>query len=180
MHAETFKRLLDPHRTAAPTTSQVFSRKELLAAAGITSRQLTYYMQKGVVARPLGNTRAAQYTASHLHQVQRVVELLQNGQVNVSEIAEAYAPHTPGFRPTKRPPVEVPKTCVKLLVYPLTPGVRIFVDENLLPTEERLLAALLKAGKIDQRTRLKLASEALDPKKRVDENLPARRRRASP
>ncbi len=171
--------LFRPHLHDSPTEPRTYSRAQLLAATGITSRQLTYFMQKGAVARPMGNTRAAKYTVSHLHQVQRVVELLKKHQTTVAEVAEAYASNTPGSRAVKQPSAARPRSAEKLIVHRLTEGVRVVVDEDLLPTEKKLLAALLKVGKQVEDARLKLLDEAITREQRLREQVTSSRRRTT-
>jgi DNA-binding transcriptional MerR regulator len=164
--------------TDAPTEAKLFSRSELLTAAGITSRQLTYYIQKGAVARPIGKTRAAKFTIDHLHQAQRVVELLKNHQTTVPEIAEAYASNTPGARAVKTPSLARDSSAVKLIKHPLTAGVCILVDDELLPTEKRLLAELLKVAKKFNQLRTKLALETITREQRLlDQVVPSKSRK---
>lgn len=52
-----------------PTLSPVHTLAELCALAGLTPRTLRYYVQIGLVDRPIGETRAARYDAHHLEQV---------------------------------------------------------------------------------------------------------------
>ncbi|MBY0233948.1 MAG: MerR family transcriptional regulator [Burkholderiaceae bacterium] len=157
-----FDRLLRPHLTEAPTEPQYLSRKELLAAADITERKLTYYIQQGAVARPIGKTRAAKYTASHLTQIQRTVELLKNHQTTVAEIGQAYASKTPGTRAALRTPKQHPQAGVRQVVYWLADGVSIVANENLLEMEKKLLKRVLKAGKLSTQESAQLTSQTLE------------------
>lgn len=174
--------LFDPvvrrYMTVSPTEPQFFSRSELLKAARISSRQLTYYMHKGAVARPIGKTRAAKFTIAHVHQAQRVVELLKNHQTTVSEIAETYASNTPGARAVKTPSAARDRSAVKLIKHPLTEGVCILVEEELLPTEKKLLSELLKVAKKFDRLRSKMVLETLTREQRLlDQVVPSKSRK---
>lgn len=171
--------LFRPHLYDSPTEPKVYSRSQLLTATGITSRQLSYLMQKGAVARPIGKTRAARYTISHLHQVQRAVELMTRYQTTVSEIAEAYASRTPGARAIKQPSAARPRSAERQIVHRLTDGVRVVVDEDLLPTEKKLLTALLKVGAQLEQDRMKLLDEVLTREQRLKDQVTPNRRRTT-
>lgn len=170
--------LLRPHMTESPTDTKFMSRTALLKATGITSRQLTYYTQRGAVARPVGKTRAAKYTVSHLHQVRRVVELLNKYQTTVAQIAEAFAGQIPSARPAKTKADPRPQSSTKLHVLRLSDGIHIMVAEELLPTEKKLLRAILKAGELVQRDRLKLATEVMTREQDLQEQVSGRGRRS--
>ena len=46
-----------------------FSLDELCQLAGVQKRTVRYYIQKGLVERPIGERRTARYTAKHLEQL---------------------------------------------------------------------------------------------------------------
>jgi DNA-binding transcriptional MerR regulator len=71
-----------------------FSLEELCVLSGLPKRTVRYYIQQGLVARPVGETRAARYGRDQLAQLleiqkwqraglslERIAELLQGGAV---------------------------------------------------------------------------------------------------
>lgn len=54
------------------STDRQFSLDELCALTELPKRTIRYYIQLGLVARPLGETRAAHYTGAHLDQLLRI------------------------------------------------------------------------------------------------------------
>ena len=59
----------------APT----YSLDELASLAGLPRRTVRYYIQLGLVDRPVGETRGAYYTAAHLDQLLTVVKFSKAG-----------------------------------------------------------------------------------------------------
>jgi DNA-binding transcriptional MerR regulator len=68
-----------------PTPS--YSLDELAALACVTRRTVRYYIQLGLVSRPIGETRAAIYTVEHLEQLLTVVKY-SNAGLSLDRIAE--------------------------------------------------------------------------------------------
>lgn len=67
---------------------QRFSLDEIAQLAGIPKRRVRFYIQRGLVDRPLGDApRTAYYTARHLEQVLRVLRLQAEG-LSLARIAE--------------------------------------------------------------------------------------------
>lgn len=163
MKHNLFDHLFNPCLVGSPNETQFLTKEELLKSASITSRQLRYYTEKGAVSRPVGHTRAAKYTIKHLRQVERVVKLMREHQTSVQEIAEAYAENVPEVKASKQKLHPASSQVQKLLVYKLTSGIRIVANEDLLPTEKRLLQELLKTGKLSTIKRAALASAAATP-----------------
>lgn len=54
--------------TDAPIPPAEFSADELCQLAAIERRTLRFYIDRGLVARPAGNTRSARYGPQHLEQ----------------------------------------------------------------------------------------------------------------
>lgn len=52
---------------------------ELCTLAGLSSRTIRYYIQIGLVDKPIGNTRAAHYLGSHLEKILRIKKLSESG-----------------------------------------------------------------------------------------------------
>lgn len=162
-----FDRLVRPHLTGSPTEPQYLSRAELIRKAGITERKLSYYIKQGAVARPIGKTRGAKYTASHLTQIVRTVELLKNHQTTVTEIGQAYASKTPGARAALRTPKHHPQAGVRQIEYQLADGVTVTANENLPEMAKKLLKRVLKAAKLSAKESAELTSQTLEGEHRL-------------
>jgi DNA-binding transcriptional MerR regulator len=67
-----------------------FTLDELCTLTDLTKRTVRYYMQLGLVERPIGETRAAHYTNRHLDQLLRVKQLTEAG-VSLERIREVMA-----------------------------------------------------------------------------------------
>jgi len=67
-----------------------FTLDELCTLTDLTKRTVRYYMQMGLVERPIGETRAAHYTSRHLDQLLRVKQLTEAG-VSLERIREVMA-----------------------------------------------------------------------------------------
>ena len=83
---------------AAPS----YSLDELASLAGLPRRTVRYYIQLGLVDRPIGETRAAYYTAAHLDQLLSVVRFANAG-LSLERIRELLS------TPADVPPVEPPR-----------------------------------------------------------------------
>ncbi|MDH4481214.1 MAG: helix-turn-helix domain-containing protein [Rhodoferax sp.] len=71
-------------------TDKTFSLDELCALTDLSKRTVRYYMQLGLVDRPIGETRAAHYVSRHLDQLLRVKHLTDAG-VSLERIGEVMA-----------------------------------------------------------------------------------------
>jgi DNA-binding transcriptional MerR regulator len=60
-------------------SEKTFTLDELCTLTDLTKRTVRYYMQLGLVERPIGETRAAHYTSRHLDQLLRVKQLTEAG-----------------------------------------------------------------------------------------------------
>ena len=67
-----------------------FTLDELCTLTDLAKRTVRYYMQLGLVERPIGETRAAHYTSRHLDQLLRVKQLTEAG-VSLERIREVMA-----------------------------------------------------------------------------------------
>jgi DNA-binding transcriptional MerR regulator len=70
-----------------PFTDRRFDAEELATFASVPRRTLRYYIQLGLVDRPVGETRAAYYTWQHLRQLLEVRELTEQG-LSLEQVAE--------------------------------------------------------------------------------------------
>jgi len=64
-----------------------YTFEELCALSGLSSRTLRYYMQIGLVDKPIGQTRAAHYLSSHLEKILRIKQLSEDG-ISLERIRE--------------------------------------------------------------------------------------------
>lgn len=71
-------------------SEKTFTLDELCTLTDLTKRTVRYYMQLGLVERPVGETRAAHYTSRHLDQLLRVKQLTEAG-VSLERIREVMA-----------------------------------------------------------------------------------------
>lgn len=56
-----------------------YTFEELCTLSGLSSRTLRYYMQIGLVDKPVGQTRAAHYLSLHLDKIFRIKQLSESG-----------------------------------------------------------------------------------------------------
>jgi DNA-binding transcriptional MerR regulator len=66
---------------------KTLSIDDLCTLSNLSKRTVRYYMQMGLVDRPVGETRAAHYTSKHLDQLLRVKQLADAG-VSLDRIRE--------------------------------------------------------------------------------------------
>lgn len=68
-------------------TEKTFTLDELCTLTDLSKRTVRYYIQLGLVDRPIGETRAAHYASRHLDQLLRVKQLSDAG-VSLERIRE--------------------------------------------------------------------------------------------
>ena len=71
-------------------SAKTFSLDELCLLADYSKRTVRYYIQLGLVSRPVGEARAAKYTGEHLNQLLRIKKLSEDG-VSLERIREVLA-----------------------------------------------------------------------------------------
>ena len=64
-----------------------YTFEELCAFTGLSTRTLRYYIQIGLVDKPIGQTRAAHYLSSHLEKILRIKQLSEAG-ISLERIRE--------------------------------------------------------------------------------------------
>lgn len=118
-------------------TTKTFSIEELGQLTDIPKRTIRYYIQLGLVDRPVGETKAAHYLDTHLDQLLRVKRLteakLPLERIRHVMTGEAAAPPTPTRQPGS---VEV-KTHLYVM-----PGVELQIsaqEAGMRPEQVRLL-----------------------------------------
>jgi len=64
-----------------------YTFEELCVLTGMSTRTLRYYIQIGLVDKPIGQTRAAHYLSSHLEKILRIKQLSEAG-ISLERIRE--------------------------------------------------------------------------------------------
>ena len=64
-----------------------YTFEELCALTNVGSRTLRYYIQIGLLDKPIGQTRAAHYVSSHLEKLLRIKQLSESG-ISLERIRE--------------------------------------------------------------------------------------------
>ena len=64
-----------------------YTFEELCALSGLSSRTLRYYIQIGLLDKPIGQTRAAHYLSLHLEKILRIKQLSESG-ISLERIRE--------------------------------------------------------------------------------------------
>ena len=100
-----------------------YTLDQLESLTGLTRRTLRYYMQIGLVDRPIGETRAAYYTDRHLEQFLRVRRLAEEG-VSLERIRQVM---DGGDSPVPLAPVKAGGVRVLSHVH-IAPGLELQVD----------------------------------------------------
>lgn len=72
------------------TTEPTYSIDEIAALAELPRRTVRYYIQQGLVDRPIGEKRAAYYTPAHLEQL-LTIRKWQNAGLSLDRIREILA-----------------------------------------------------------------------------------------
>lgn len=89
--------------TPAQHIQRTYSLDELAALAELPRRTVRYYIQLGLVDRPIGETRAAHYTSKHLEQLLQIRTWTQAG-VSLERIRELLTGTSPVIPPRPRGP----------------------------------------------------------------------------
>jgi DNA-binding transcriptional MerR regulator len=84
------------------TPSPNYSIDELAALVELPRRTVRYYIQQGLVDRPIGEKRAAYYTASHLEQL-LTIRKWQHAGLSLDRIREILASPDANMLPPARP-----------------------------------------------------------------------------
>lgn len=110
-----------------------FTLDQLCTLADCPKRTVRYYVQLGLVDRPVGETRAARYGRRHLEQLLHIRQLTESG-VSLERIREVLNGDTPPVPLKPRAPGSVQ---VRSHVW-VAPGVELQIDpqEANLPPED--------------------------------------------
>lgn len=83
-----------------------FTLDELCTLSDTPKRTVRYYIQIGLVDRPIGETKAAYYLTEHLDQLLKVRQLSQAG-ISLERIREVLCGEAPPVPPRQRKPGSV-------------------------------------------------------------------------
>lgn len=119
-------------------TDPTFSLDELSSLAAVPKRTVRYYIQLGLLDRPVGETRAARYLQKHLDALLRIKQLANAG-VSLERIREVLAGEPPVVPPRPRQSGAVE---VRSHIW-IAPGIELQIaseDAGASPEEIRALA----------------------------------------
>ena len=129
-------------------TARSLSLDQLCILAELPRRTVRYYIQIGLVDRPIGETRAAYYTDSHLQQLLTIRKWTDAGLSleRIRELLEGADPAVPPPRPRKAGSVEVMSHLI------VADGVELVIEPGragLKPEEVRSLFKQVLAAYVD-------------------------------
>jgi DNA-binding transcriptional MerR regulator len=120
--------------------SKTFSLDELCTLTDLPKRTVRYYMQMGLVDRPIGETRAAHYLSAHLDQLLKVKQLTDAG-ISLERIAEIQNGEEVPVPAKPRKPGDIQ---VKSHVY-VAPGIELQISPEEADMSPEQIRALVKA-----------------------------------
>ena len=120
--------------------SQTFSLDELCTLTDFSKRTVRYYMQLGLVDRPIGETRSAHYLDVHLEQLLRIKKLTDAG-VSLERIREVLAGEEPPVQARQRKPGSIE---VKSHLF-IAPGVELQISPEEADLSPEQVRELIKA-----------------------------------
>jgi DNA-binding transcriptional MerR regulator len=120
--------------------SQTFSLDELCTLTDFSKRTVRYYMQLGLVDRPIGETRSAYYLDVHLEQLLRIKKLTDAG-VSLERIREVLAGEEPPVQARQRKPGSI---AVKSHLF-IAPGVELQISPEEADLSPEQVRELIKA-----------------------------------
>ncbi len=120
--------------------SKTFSLDELCTLTDLPKRTVRYYMQMGLVDRPIGETRAAHYLTAHLDQLLKVKQLTDAG-ISLERIAEIQNGEKVPVPAKPRKPGDIQ---VKSHIY-VAPGIELQISPEEADMSPEQIRALVKA-----------------------------------
>ena len=120
--------------------SKTFSLDELCTLTDLPKRTVRYYMQMGLVDRPIGETRAAHYLSQHLDQLLKVKQLSDAG-ISLERIAEIQNGEELPIPPKPRNPGDIQ---VKSHIH-IAPGIELQISPEEADMSPEQIRALVKA-----------------------------------
>ena len=125
-------------------TTQTFSLDELATLAALPKRTVRYYIQLGLLDRPVGETRGAHYLPSHLDALLRIRQLTEAG-ISLERVRAVLRGDPPAVPPRARQPGSVE---VRSHIW-IAPGVELQVSPEqaeVTPEDIRQLAQAVIAA----------------------------------
>jgi len=120
--------------------SKTFSLDELCTLTDLPKRTVRYYMQMGLVDRPIGETRAAHYLTAHLDQLLKVKQLSDAG-ISLERIADIQNGEELPIPAKPRKPGDIQ---VKSHVH-IAPGIELQISPEEADMSPEQIRALVKA-----------------------------------
>ena len=120
--------------------SKTFSLDELCTLTDLPKRTVRYYMQMGLLDRPIGETRAAHYLSAHLDQLLKVKQLSDAG-ISLERIAEIQNGEELPIPPKPRKPGDIQ---VKSHIH-VAPGIELQISPEEADMSPEQIRALVKA-----------------------------------
>ncbi len=121
-------------------TATTFSLDDLCTLAALPKRTVRYYIQIGLLKRPVGETRGARYTSQHLDSLLRIKQLTEAG-VSLERVREVLAGEPPVVPPRPRQPGAVD---VRSHIW-IAPGIELQVAPDQADATPEQVRALAKA-----------------------------------
>ena len=120
--------------------TKTFSLDDLCTLTDLPKRTVRYYMQMGLVDRPIGETRAAHYLTAHLDQLLKVKQLTDAG-ISLERIAEIQNGEEVPVPAKLRKPGDIQ---VKSHIY-VAPGIELQISPEEADMSPEQIRALVKA-----------------------------------
>ena len=128
----------------ASTASGSHTLNDLCALTGLSPRTVRYYIQSGLIERPVGETRAARYSNRHLENLLSIRKWSEAG-LSLERIRELLHGDTPDLPPRAPSPGTV-RVCSHLHI---GDGLELVIDPScsgLTPEQLRLFGRLVLAA----------------------------------
>ncbi len=117
-----------------------FTLDEICTLSDTPKRTVRYYIQIGLVDRPIGETKAAYYVAQHLDQLLKIRQLSDAG-ISLERIGEVLSGEAPPVPPRQRKPGSVE---VRSHLF-IAPGVELQISPEEAGLRPEQVRALVRA-----------------------------------
>ena len=118
---------------------QKFNLEELCKLTDFSVRTVRYYMQLGLVDRPVGETRAAHYTQKHLDQLILIKRLTDSG-ISLERVGEVMAGGDPPISTARKKPGSIE---VKSHLF-IAPGIELQISAEEAGLSPEQLRSMIK------------------------------------
>ena len=118
---------------------QKFNLEELCKLTDFSVRTVRYYMQLGLVDRPVGETRAAHYTQKHLDQLILIKRLTDSG-ISLERVGEVMAGGEPPISTARKQPGSIE---VKSHLF-IAPGIELQISAEEVGMSPEQLRSMIK------------------------------------